>query len=95
VYIWNSGDQGNYWSDYNSTDANGDGIGDIPYILNSDNVDSYPLMYPYDIEKGTITLPTPEPQPQESFPTTLVVASLITAAVVSISLLFYFKKHKR
>jgi parallel beta-helix repeat protein len=95
VYIWNSGDQGNYWSDYKGTDANGDGIGDIPYVLNSDNVDSYPLMYPYDIKKGTITLPTPEPQPQESFPTTLVVASLITAAVVSISLLFYFKKRKR
>jgi parallel beta-helix repeat protein len=37
---------GNYWSDYNGTDANGDGIGDIPYIIDEYNWDNYPLMYP-------------------------------------------------
>ena len=35
---------GNYWSDYNGTDSNSDGIGDTPYILDPNNTDHYPLI---------------------------------------------------
>ncbi|KYK27600.1 hypothetical protein AYK20_02410 [Thermoplasmatales archaeon SG8-52-1] len=46
---WNNSKKGNYWHDYNGTDANGDGIGDTPYLIpNGDNIDSYPLMKPWD-----------------------------------------------
>jgi parallel beta-helix repeat protein len=49
VNIWDNGTTGNYWSNYNGTDANGDGIGDTPYIINENNQDNYPLMNPVDI----------------------------------------------
>jgi parallel beta-helix repeat protein len=35
---------GNYWSDYNETDVNHDGIGDISYLISTNNLDHYPLM---------------------------------------------------
>lgn len=36
---WDYNQEGNYWSDYNGTDANCDGIGDVPYYK-----DNYPFM---------------------------------------------------
>jgi hypothetical protein len=43
----------NYWSDYNGTDTDKDGIGDTPYIshiLNKPIQDDYPLISPLDLE---------------------------------------------
>jgi parallel beta-helix repeat protein len=46
---WDNGypSGGNYWSDYSGVDADGDGLGDTPYIVDENNVDHYPLMKPY------------------------------------------------
>jgi len=90
VNFWNSGEEGNYWEDYNGTDANNDGIGDTPYAVDSKNVDYYPLMYPYDTESDTIVLPQ-----YGAFPTMLVVAALVIVAVVCVGLLVYFRKRNR
>jgi len=87
--FWDNGKEGNYWDDYNGTDGNRDGIGDISYVIDGDNIDNYPLMFPFDIENDTVVLPPPEP-----FPTILVAAALVIVAVVGVGLFVYFKKRK-
>lgn len=44
---WDSGypSGGNYWSDYTDGDAEGDGIGDTPYVIDANNRDRYPPMH--------------------------------------------------
>ena len=58
INIWDDGypSGGNYWSDHNPPDiysgpyqneTGSDGIGDLPYIIDGNNTDRYPLIYPY------------------------------------------------
>jgi parallel beta-helix repeat protein len=51
---WDNGypSGGNYWSDYqttypNATEIDGSGIWNTPYVIDTNNIDQYPLMNPY------------------------------------------------
>jgi len=47
VQVWHNGAEGNYWSGYRGEDADHNGIGDDPYVIDEDNNDTYPLMEPW------------------------------------------------
>jgi parallel beta-helix repeat protein len=42
--LWDDGVEGNYWSNRSGVDADLNGIGDTPYIMNPTDRDNYPLM---------------------------------------------------
>jgi len=70
--VWDNGTVGNYWSNYNGTDSNGDGIGDTPYIIDENNQDIYPLMNPVDVT----TIP--------EFSSWIILLLVITATLLTI-----------
>ena len=93
--IWDDGKAGNFWSDYNGTDQDGDGIGDVPNVLGTDNTDHYPLMKPVNVTLEIPEFPEDknltEPEP---FPTALLAtASGVSVAAVTLGLIYHFKKH--
>jgi parallel beta-helix repeat protein len=67
--LWDNGKTGNFWSDYNGTDQNSNGIGDTPYAIMGNafttgglvpivtGQDNYPLMAPFDISSVTVEFP--------------------------------------
>ena len=101
--LWDNGTIGNYWEDYNGTDSNGDGIGDSPYVITGIKwdtdvggivsvvcgQDNYPLVVPFKNLSASATSSVLTP-----FSTTIIIASLITVAVVGVGLIIYFKKRK-
>jgi len=44
---WDTGFEGGYWDSYKGLDENGNGIGDVPYVLDESNLDNNPLMQFY------------------------------------------------
>jgi len=80
TYYLDNGEEGNYWSNYIGTDNDGDGIGEIPFIIDShrQRQDNYPLMTPYEIE--SINIP--------EFPSW---ALLLTTMVAGVAAVFFFR----
>ena len=58
--VWDNGTIGNYWSDYDGVDANDNGIGDTPYLIEgtSGSRDNYPI---WDDGPHVIKINSPNP----------------------------------
>jgi parallel beta-helix repeat protein len=101
VVSWDNGKVGNYWSDYrskypNATQIDASGIGSIPYIIDENNVDHYPLVQQVDT-----SAPVPIATPSSTSGIWLGVPSLTIAIIIAgslavlISLVIYRTRHKR
>jgi nitrous oxidase accessory protein NosD len=59
--FWDNGAVGNYWSTYDGADANQDGIGNTPYMLDLHDKDNFPLMVPANASSASsASATTPE-----------------------------------
>jgi len=83
-HAWDYDNRGNYWSDYNGTDTNGDGVGDSFYIIDLLNYDRYPL----------IESPAQPPTPPAQFPLEYVGLAIAVVVVVSIVVLVARQRRK-
>jgi parallel beta-helix repeat protein len=91
IVTLDNGKVGNYWSDYltrypNATEVDSSGIGNIPYVIDDNNIDHYPLMQPYD------SVTTLEPEPFPVMP--IAAVSVAVVAAMGVGLLVYFKKRR-
>ena len=64
VVSWDNGTIGNFWSDYqskypNATEIGSSGIGSLPYVIDENNTDHYPLMAPADNTAPSIKVLSP------------------------------------
>jgi len=83
-HYWDNGNLGNFWSDYNGTDTNGDGIGDTPYVIDPLNLDRYPL--------ATSSVTPPKVIVDVHFE--FAIAAVALAVIVAIALIV-FRRRKR
>ena len=106
--VWGFNSKGNYWSDYNGTDYDDDGLGETIYRIDDKNIDRRPLMVPVrfvfdipDFVPFVLPSPTPSPQPTVSFEPSdvefpvLIVASIIIIVLGSIGILTIGVRTKR
>ncbi|MDD4325921.1 MAG: right-handed parallel beta-helix repeat-containing protein [Candidatus Bathyarchaeota archaeon] len=102
---FDNGRVGNYWSVYNGSDGNGDGIGDTPYIIfeedsadfHRETKDNFPLIAPFDLSTLDVELTQwtkiEVNQPgSELSPMVPLAVVAVTVLVVATVLLVYFKK---
>jgi parallel beta-helix repeat protein len=89
---WDSGKIGNYWADYstkypNATETGNSGIGNTPYAIDQNNIDTYPLMYQANASPTATETPDSSPSPTitpsiPEFPTLILMITLLFTATL-------------
>jgi hypothetical protein len=79
VNSWDNGYVGNYWSDYqskypNATEVDASGIGNTPYVIDTDNMDRYPLLESISTGPPKISILSPLAQTYNETSVSLVFA---------------------
>ena len=90
VNAWDNGTHGNYWSDADLFDSNGDGISENPYGIDENNTDLRPLMVQFKIPE----FPATPIQPLFDLSKILTVA-LFAGAATLIAIVLLKKKSFR
>ncbi len=83
-HSWDDGKEGNYWSDYNGTDTNNDGLGDTPYVVDILNQDRYPLMQ----------MPVSPPTTKTQLPIEIIIL-IIAVPIITVIASVIFKKTRK
>jgi hypothetical protein len=85
LHSWDNGNKGNFWSDYNGTDANHDGIGDTYYRIDLLNQDRYPLM------QSTAKPPVPAARVSAE----AIILGVSAAVILALATLIYIRRRKK
>jgi hypothetical protein len=83
LHTWDNGKTGNFWSDYNGTDQNRDGLGDTPYSIDPKNQDRFPLM---QISAVPPISPSPSAtaKPSQPFLNSIYILAIFALALLAI-----------
>lgn len=85
--FWDNGKEGNYWSDYltkyaNASEADSTGVGNTPYVIDSNNVDHYPLVKAFNTTRVS-PAPTLTPSPTvPEFPSWIILPLIVVGSLV-------------
>lgn len=85
MHTWDDGGEGNFWSDYNGTDTNGDGVGDTPYVIDVQNQDRYPLIQ---------SLAT-QPAATSEMPVEIIIAAIALPIIIAAAVIAYRRRNKK